>query len=1633
MKKCFKKALSTMLVLGLLLSLFPVNTLAAEDDYGKDAEVVESAVEEDTSSAAKTNLDDAQRQDEPSDSTDAEEDSQENESAVQSLDAENLNDDQNQMDVQAISIDKTQSVSLNTGEFYRIFHLDCGRKYFSIAQIEGIIDRLAANGYTHLELAVGNDGLRFLLDDMSVSANGTTYSDTAVKEGIQEGNRNYYNASTNELTQAEMDTLIDYAKSRDISVIPLINTPGHMDAILDAMESVGIQNPAYGKSARTVDVENVEAVNFTLALVNKYIQYFAGKGCTIFNMGCDEYANDVTNGFKDLQAKGKYGVFADYVNSMAAQVQNAGMTPMAFNDGIYYNNDTSVSFDDNIAIAYWTSGYSANKVAAASDLAEKGFKIINTSQNWYYVVGTSGSGWAGYETAKNGVQNTRVTDVPGNNDPEVAGAMICVWCDNPGAAYVEDEVTYLISTLAENNQAYFTVTNDETFEDEKDVTVAVGSTETVTISGENYSGDYTTANPSIAIVNVTGTDGSQATVNYTKVSTNPRWNELITDNGTVKTDYYQAKDGKYYQLSATKSSSGKIFGQYHYSLYYTDDTGTVSEVVNADTYNSNDQVKSDNVLYEKSGTEAVPASTTITFTGKQVGTTSVVIGTTKYNIKVTEQDLSNVESLKITRYLSTFRVYDVDNHENGNVINVSAQQAYGEEGIALTDVVPYKGWWQWAGDDIDTVLWKGVVLDNIDQSSSQSTDYSMSGTDYSYIRYYDNQWSYSADRVTWTPVKNTDYVNAYYLQKTEVTGEVDTYVKDWAFTPQNSSGKNENRYQKALSFAVVYPNGQLSPATENDIYRDSTLIYWDNLADLGFIRIGTNEIYEVEKLTYTLGERKDKNATSNWNTEDSINWNKKTVAGTSDQWYDETLCWDESYGTEPVINGADLESEIYAGKGNGSSTNYNGTWGANDAVLILIYLKPVESEDSLTVRYWDDSIDSQIYEYPLNITNTSTEDVGTFLNRLEQKSQVQVGEITLDDDAYVVNAKGVNEGFEKDLTKISALRGKYTSGLYNYIKAEISADGKTLILHYNLNKEKLQPYYIADFGLNIEIPFTDLGQNVVSVAATVPANANGTVSVDNDGKKIIFTANKAYSGITVLAVTATFTNGETQLYNVGIYPATTVYYEESFATGDFAPSGTAKNTTQQSLAYGNNSEHSEAYNYGYDGAYADDGVGASNGTEATSSKIGDDAVFTFTGTGLDVYANCTTETGAVSILVKSSKGGIMKLLQVDTSTGAAGSATTGQAVDSYNLPIASVSGLARDTYEVTIRHSKTDAEDTGKTVRLDGFRVYGTIDEASAIYQEDYEQSPNYLEMRNAVLTGLNVKDVANSSYYTPEELAGAIRQQVLNNSEDSASAVILDDSTSYTIKDVQDLLDNGPKNEVFLRSKQTLAFKLATGLNNVQIGLKAVSASGANYSITVGDSSVTKEVNLTSSTDMFYKLTSNTDQEMLVTITNNSGGILSVTDLKFFGEVSETALMSLEEKDFAAVLMRMNYFGDAEVDPKPTEPETVYADAALTVAINDEAGNELISTVLTVNGIVGESNIFTASEIKAAVEGLELPEGYKVDETAYADQEVAYGESDSVIFTASEKVEEPETTNIFNKIAASIANFFEKLFGFRK
>lgn len=341
-----------------------------------------------------------------------------------------------------------------------VLSIDAGRKYFSEQQLKDIIDKAYKNGYTDVQLILGNDALRFFLDDMSITVNGTTYESEAVKNAMTEGNKKYYNdPNGNALTESEMNNILAYAKERGIGIIPLINSPGHMDAILVGMEALGMQDVRFthngNVSERTVNLRNQDAITFTQELVKKYAVYFGNAGVSeIFNFGADEYANDVFGnpGWSYLQDLKLYDEFTQYANQLAKIIKDQGMKPMCFNDGVYYRENTSFgAFDTDIIISYWTAGWWGFNVAKPAFLSQQGHQILNTNDAWYWVLGNIDNGGYKYNDTIQNIEKKGFNDVTGAEKDEVIptiGSMQAIWCDDPSKPHDMDRIFDLMDRFS---------------------------------------------------------------------------------------------------------------------------------------------------------------------------------------------------------------------------------------------------------------------------------------------------------------------------------------------------------------------------------------------------------------------------------------------------------------------------------------------------------------------------------------------------------------------------------------------------------------------------------------------------------------------------------------------------------------------------------------------------------------------------------------------------------------------------------------------------------------------------------------------------------------------------------------------------------------------------------------------------------------------------------------------------------------------------------------------------------------------------------------------------------------------------------------------------------------------------------
>ena len=389
------------------------------------------------------------------------------------------------------------------------------------------------------------------------------------------------------------------------------------------------------------------------------------------------------------------------------------------------------------------------------------------------------------------------------------------------------------------------------------------------------------------------------------------------------------------------------------------------------------------------------------------------------------------------------------------------------------------------------------------------------------------------------------------------------------------------------------------------------------------------------------------------------------------------------------------------------------------------------------------------------------------------------------------------------------------------------------------------PEYVIDFGLPVTI-------DLIGVLDTVTISSGDASYGEVTPRGTSFTYTPTEILRDVEFVTLTLDNGGS--YGVRIYPATTVYYEEGFMV---AGKNTGTGTQTASLV------GSKAY-YGYDAAYAST-IGDSNGTVYESKTPGTEiASFGFTGTGVDIYARCTKNSGSVLITVKKGRT-VQKMAVVNTAmVNGDTPVTSGQAVTAYNVPIVSFEDLPYDTYSVTISH-------VGKTgnVYLDGCRIHGTLKMDHEVYEKDNEKNPNIVELRDLVILNINT-DASEQSKQYKDQIVKTTKAQVLNKNASAAVVKSYTGTAGITAANLVDVIDNGPKNEIYLSQNDQLVFNVGAG-QTVQVGVKALT-DGASGTIN-------SHQPVNSSTDMFYKVTAGDDG--LVTI-KGTAGVLAVTELKF-------------------------------------------------------------------------------------------------------------------------------------------------------
>lgn len=587
--------------------------------------------------------------------------------------------------------------------------------------------------------------------------------------------------------------------------------------------------------------------------------------------------------------------------------------------------------------------------------------------------------------------------------------------------------------------------------------------------------------------------------------------------------------------------------------------------------------------------------------------------------------------------------------------------------------------------------------------------------------------------------------------------------------------------------------------------------------------------------------------------------------------------------------------------------------------------------------------------------------------------------------AYKITQDDLDTTIKNTVNLSYTYQAEYSAGSF-----EASAEAEAVISAVSFEPDDI----VIDFGLPVELDFSaeDAHGKYDLESGTA---VYGDVTVEDN--IVTYTPDRTL----LEADTVTLTNTVGGTYRFTVYPASSVYYEEGFASYDGSWSPGSAVTENQTVSVANDETVDL---YGYDDLYAS-ANGNSNNSVAVSSTKNGTATFTFNGTGLDIYALTTQSSGSMSLWLyegEGTDGTLLKLGYVDT----ANNWLEENDGNYYNTPVFSYKDLTAGTYTVKILVNSN-------TISLDGFRVYHTQgDTYESVYAADQEDQALTTEVRDITIAGstYNLADI-DDWYKYGENIISA----VYDASNNGSGAVILGAGNEVTAD--ADMINNGPKNEIYLESGQTIAMKLtASAYDKVAVGMRSLNGGTVSYEINNQQGSVSSTV------DMYYEVQPNNG---MIVIENKSNNVLALTKIKVTSPVYEASGASLFTMDADTMAFALQCIADVT--------ETVEtADAALTVNIVDANGNAVAETVLTANGTVGETHTFAAADIQAAAEGI-LPEGYELTEEA-ADAEVVYGESDTMELQAEKAAEEDDSFlsklgNAIKNVVNTVTDFFNSLF----
>ncbi|WP_370623030.1 beta-N-acetylhexosaminidase [Streptomyces tsukubensis] len=311
----------------------------------------------------------------------------------------------------------------------RGFMLDIARKPYDAGWIEDRVRELADLKYNQL-------GLHFS-DDQGFRIASDSHPEIVSRE---------------HLTKAQVRSIVKLATGLHITVIPEIDSPGHLGAVIAAHPGLQLKNTSGAATRGAVDISEAEAGSIVDDLTREYVKLFPG---AYWNLGADEYQALVVShpeaSFPQLAAaaRKKYGQGAtikdlamSWLNDRADAVREADPKRVvkAWNDGFFAGG--AVKGDKDVEVGYWTG----KEIGARGpeEYLREGREVLNYNDEYmYYVLGqpntfTYPTGQRIYEQwTPRVIRGTKA--VPASYDKLILGGSFAVWGDL-AQAQTQDQV-----------------------------------------------------------------------------------------------------------------------------------------------------------------------------------------------------------------------------------------------------------------------------------------------------------------------------------------------------------------------------------------------------------------------------------------------------------------------------------------------------------------------------------------------------------------------------------------------------------------------------------------------------------------------------------------------------------------------------------------------------------------------------------------------------------------------------------------------------------------------------------------------------------------------------------------------------------------------------------------------------------------------------------------------------------------------------------------------------------------------------------------------------------------------------------------------------------------------------------------